>query len=99
AAPASPAPNEFPLAQSEGLAPTPAPKEAPKQPGGLSSQASAPLVHMGSPDTPAQTAEIPQPEATQQAAAQAQAKPAGKKKGPGFFSRIGHFFRRLFGAE
>ena len=99
AAPANPAPNEFPLAQSEGLAPTPQPKEAPKQPGELSPQASVPLVHMGAADKPAQTAEIPEPEATQQPAAQAPAKPPEKKKGPGFFTRLRHFFRRLFGAE
>ncbi|HVU45698.1 MAG TPA: hypothetical protein VHD85_06225 [Terracidiphilus sp.] len=100
AAPANPAANEFPLAQSEGLAPTPAPKTAPKQPGGLSSQAAAPLVYVGA-DKAVQTAAIPQPEAAPQAVAPVQAKPPAqeKKKQAGFFTRIGHFFKRLFGAE
>ncbi len=95
-APANAAPNEFPLAQSEGLAPTPEPKAAPKQPGGMSSQASAPLVYLGTDKAP-QTATIPQPTGAQTVAPE-QAKPV-KKKGPGFFTRIGHFFKRLFGAE
>jgi len=98
AAPANPAPNEFPLAQSEGLTPTPAPKETPKQPGGLSSQATAPLVHMGSDPTAAKTATIPQPDAAPQVVAPERAKRA-KKTGPGFFTRFGHLFRRIFGAE
>ncbi len=96
AAPANPAANEFPLAQSEGLAPTPAPKMAPRQPGGLSSQATQPLIYTSS-DHAAQTAQLPEPPA----AAPAQVKPPApaKKKQPGVFARIGHFFRRLFGAE
>lgn len=98
AAPPTPAANEFPLAQSEGLAPTPEPKAAPKQPGGLSSQAAAPLVYMGS-DHAAQAVQIPQPDAAPQPVAPEQAKPPEKKKQPGFFTRVGHFFRRLFGAE
>ena len=102
AEPANPAPNDFPLAQSEGLAPTPAPKAAPKQPGGLSSQATQPLVYMGSdhaapaPQLPAPPAVAsPQPVAPEQAATPA----AHKQKSRGFFGSIGHFFRRLFGAE
>ena len=46
-----------------------------------------------------QIAAIPEPAAPPQAVAPGPAKPPEKKKGPGFFSRIGHFFRRLFGAE
>ena len=104
AAPGNPAANEFPLAQSEGLAPTPEPKAAPKQPGGLSSPATAPLVHIGtgqSEQMAVQTATIPEPESRAQSAAPAQAKPPApaKAKHSGFFHRIGHFFRRLFGAE
>lgn len=98
AAPPNPAANEFPLAQSEGLAPTPAPKAAPKQPGGLSTQAATPLVYMGS-DRAAQSATLPPPPAAPAPTAQAApATPPAKKK-PGVFRRIGHFFARLFGAE
>jgi hypothetical protein len=100
APPPTPAVNEFPLAQSEGLAPTPEPKAAPTQPAGLSSQAAAPLVYMGS-DRAAQTATLPQRPAAEEPVATGQAPPPApeKKKKPGVFVRIGHFFRRLFGAE
>jgi len=108
AAPPNPAANDFPLAQSEGLAPTPEPKAAPRQPGGLSPQATAPLVYMG-PDHAAQPAALPQPKEATAPAPVVQATPpatqppdgakkrAGKK--PGVFRRIGHFFARIFGAE
>jgi hypothetical protein len=107
-APVHPAANEFPLAQSEGLAATPAPKAAPKQPGGFSPQATGPLVYLGgdkaaqSAKLPEQDAALPQPAVPEQArqSAPATAMPASaKEKKSGFFRRIGHFFRRLFGAE
>ena len=93
AAPPSPAANDFPLAQSEGLQPTPPPKTAPVQPAGLPSQATAPLVYMGS-DHAAQSAQLPQ----QPAAVTPAPPPAPAKKKHGVFERIGHFFGRLFGA-
>lgn len=98
-APPNPAVNDFPLAQSEGLAPTLEPKAAPKQAGALSAQAAAPLVYMGS-DHATQSAKLPQPDAAPvaEAAPTAPARPPAKKK-PGVFRRIGHFFARLFGAE
>lgn len=100
AAPASPAANEFPLAQSEGLAPTPAPKAAPQQPSAPSSQAAPPLVYMGT-DQAAQTATLqPQPAAVTPVPAPQTASPEpAKKKKPGVFTRIGHFFRKIFGGE
>jgi hypothetical protein len=102
AAPANSAANEFPLEQSEGLAPTPAPKAAPAQPGDLSQQSAAPLVYLGT-DHAAKSVAVPQqPEAAPPAAAGEAAQaapPAPAKKKPGVFARIGHFFRRLFGAE
>jgi hypothetical protein len=100
AAPASPAANEFPLAQSEGLAPTPAPKAASQQPGAPSSQAAPPLVYMGT-DQAAQTATLPPQSAAATPVPAPQAAPSApaKKKKPDVFTRIGHFFRRLFGAE
>jgi hypothetical protein len=98
APPLSPAGNEFPLAQSEGLAPTPPPKSAPTQPAGLPAQVTTPLVYMGT-DHAAQTAPLPEQPADAAPAPAAQAAPTAKKKNPGVFSRIGHFFRRLFGAE
>ena len=85
--------NEFPLAQSEGLAP--APKPAPPAVTGSDAPAQPiePLVYKSEDHTPQPVAEaIPAPTA---APATPEKKPAAKKKG----SRIARFFRRLFGAE
>jgi hypothetical protein len=93
--------NEFPLAQSEGLAPTPAPKPAPGVADGQTAQAqpNVPLVYNASEHAPpasaaAQTAAAP----AANSAAQPASVPSTKKKA-GFFGSIGRFFRRLFGAE
>jgi hypothetical protein len=83
--------NEFPLAQSEGLAPTPAPKPAVEH--AAASPPAAPLVYNSAEHAP-KTAAIEPPAATA-----APAKPATKKKKPGFFAKMGQFFRRIFGAE
>jgi hypothetical protein len=103
--PATPGKNEFPLAQSEGLAPTAVPAPAPKQPGNLGAQNAAPLLF----SSPAHAPEaVPAPPANPAppvsatppavAANPAPQPPAAKKK-PGFFTTVGHFFRRVFGAE
>jgi hypothetical protein len=84
--------NEFPLAQSEGLAPLP--KPAPSVPNSAAqSQAESvpPLVYNAADHAPA-----PAPDATPVTPAPAQ--PAPQKK-PGFFTSIGNFFRRIFGGE
>jgi hypothetical protein len=81
--------NDFPLAQSEGLVP-------------LAPSASTPAAH-----GPAQTAAVAQPlvynagdpTATASETAPAPAPQAAPHKKSGLFARIGHFFRRLFGAE
>jgi hypothetical protein len=95
--PAQTAGNEFPLAQSEGLAPTPAPAPAPKQPVSPVPQASAPLVFSN--PTPAPVAAVAPPAPPAAAPASSAAPQAPQKKKPGFFTRVGHFFRRIFGAE
>jgi hypothetical protein len=85
--------NDFPLAQSEGLVPlsTPA-SSAPVRPGGKTVPAVQPLVYnSGEPSVRASAA----PEAGS-AATPVQ---TARHKKSGFFGRIGHFFRRLFGAE
>lgn len=92
--------NEFPLAQSEGLTPPPNPPKAPiKQPAG-NDQAATTLVHNSAAATP-QAVTIPPPDSGPVAApAPNQSAPAQKpQKKPGFFGRIGRFFRRVFGAE
>ena len=90
--PLHPGTNEFPVAQSAGLAPLP--KPAPNEVSLTSAppEALAPLVYNS-----ADHAAKPTTEATPATSAAA-TKPVAKKK-PGFFSGIGKFFRRLFGAE
>lgn len=101
--PANTAGNEFPLAQSEGLAPsspaiTPSQKIAPTQVAPLvfsSGQEQSPIATAPASPPPRSSA-TPSSNAT--AAAAATAKPAPKKK-PNIFSRFGHFLRRIFGGE
>ena len=90
--------NEFPLAQSEGLAPIPPSPPAPaaNQTAG-NGQATTTLVYKGSEAAP-QPVAIPQPAASPAATGPPTPAPGAKKK-PGFFSSIGHFFKRMFGAE
>jgi hypothetical protein len=91
--PPTPGTNEFPMAQSAGLAPltpvttTAAPLTADSTT--TDKQPIAPLVH----NAPNPTEAKP----TDATPAPAPAKPAEKK--PGFFARVGHFFSKLFGAE
>ena len=89
--------NEFPLAQSEGLAPTASIAPAPAQPANVSPAVTVPLVHNS---TAAATQTAPAAVASQPAgqSAAASAAPTPKKK-PGFFKRIGNFFKKIFGAE
>jgi hypothetical protein len=89
--------NEFPLAQSEGLAPIPPSPQAPaaNQTAG-SGQATTTLVYKSSEPAPAVT--IPPPAAAPAATGPATLATSTEKKA-GFFSRIGHFFKRMIGAE
>jgi hypothetical protein len=83
--------NDFPLAQSEGLAPTLHPAPIPAGQLGQAAQTSAPLVYNAAEHAP--TAVSPAP-----ATANPPAAPIQEKK-PGFFKRVGSFFKRIFGAE
>jgi hypothetical protein len=90
--------NEFPLAQSEGLAPLPAPAPSPVKNPEKPAQTTESLVY-NSPDLTAAAS-------TEAAAAPAETKPANPaqspappKKKPGFMGRVGRFFKRIFGAE
>jgi hypothetical protein len=89
-------PNDFPLAQSEGLAPTLHPAPAPIAPVGHAGEAAGAMVYNAA-DHAAQPAETAPAAAATPAAAPATA-PAPQKK-PGFFKRVGHFFKRVFGAD
>lgn len=90
--PAAPKGNEFPLAQSEGLAPLAKPSAGVPAPSSLPQTA---LVYKSADHAP-QAAAPPTAPAT--ATATSTAAPQAKKK-PGLFSKIGKFFRRIFGAE
>jgi hypothetical protein len=100
---ARPGTNDFPLAQSAGLAPLEKPAPAPQQAGVVTlqpqQQLSEPLVYTAPAPPPAELPKPPQsvpaPVASQPIAAATT--PANKK--PGFFHRVGLFFRKIFGAE
>jgi len=97
--PAAPKGNEFPVAQSMGLAPLPTPAPSPALHGGAISAPVAPMVYRSADHAPP-TAAAPESGAMPAVSAKAPvatAKAATKK--PGFFRSIGRFFRRIFGAE
>jgi hypothetical protein len=91
--------NEFPLAQSEGLAPPSATAPVVTAPPAPVASATTTLSYSGT-DHAAQAAG---PVTTAAATPSASATPAptvpATEKKPGFFSRIGRFFRKVFGAE
>jgi hypothetical protein len=94
-----PGSNEFPLAQSEGL--TPLAKRAPPPPAsnGPTAEATLPLVYNSNEHVP-KPAPAPQAIAPKPPSPPAPAIGAGKPKPKrGFFRSIGHFFRRIFGAD
>ena len=86
--------NEFPLAQSEGLAPLPKPgPEPPSQ-----TMPVEPLVYNSANHAP-QAAAGAEAATTPAANAEANATKAPAEKKPGFFTKVGRFFKRIFGAE
>jgi len=99
--PTQPGSNEFPLAQSAGLAPLPTPGPAPAEPA-AHAQLSEPLVYKSAepaPQSAAQSTPAPEAQAIPAPATKAAAKPSTEKKKRGFFGRVGRFFRRIFGAD
>jgi hypothetical protein len=93
--PAAPKGNEFPLAQSEGLAPLPKPAPTPVDQNGVATPIE-PLVYKST-DHAAQPATATPP-AESAAGDRPAAAPTAQKK-PGFLGKIGRFFKRVFGAE
>jgi hypothetical protein len=104
--------NPFPLAESEGLQPPPAPRNTPAVPPGTPHvEVSAPLAYDANrpnalpPTPPPSSGSAGSPAATPVPSSAihvetAQAPPApAKPKSTGFFGHIGHFFRRLFGGS
>lgn len=84
----------FPLAESEGLVPPPAPPTRPvAAPGEVHAQVRVPLAYNGSAPEPLTPPAVPPP-----APPATLAIPAPQPKHPkGFFHHIGHFFARIFG--
>jgi hypothetical protein len=96
----TPADTAFPIAESEGLAPPPAPSTVPTvPPGETHAEVTVPLTYNGekppaappasSPPAPAAPAPPPTPPPEV-------ASPPSASQG-GFFHRVGHFFSRIFG--
>jgi len=95
---ARPGTNDFPLAQSAGLAPLEKPDHAassapPQKP---QQALNEPLVY-SAPAIQEQAAPTPTPVAAKEPAASPA--PTAPKKKPGVFRSIGRFFKRIFGAE
>ncbi len=100
-APVNPNTNEFPEAQSAGLAPLAPPGPPGVTPAAAPTEATDTFIHKSSeppPETAAITAAGGSPAPPVHVAKHRQHKVKEEKK-PGFMSRMGHFFRRLFGAE
>jgi len=94
-----PGSNEFPLAQSAGLAPMPAPKPSPAHPA-VPPQVMEPLVYKSAAAAPEAASVTPVGPSTSAMPAASPAKGAKPhKKRSGFFGKVGHFLRRIFGAE
>lgn len=93
--PAQPQGNDFPLAQSEGLAPLPPVKPAPAHNAGKAPPVQ-PLVFNAN---DAASAAAPQSAVSPATTTAPSPAPPAHRKKSGLFARIGHFFRRIFGAE
>jgi hypothetical protein len=95
--------NPFPLAESEGLQPPPAPPSTPVVPAGTPhAEVEAPIVYNSAasiPPPPSATSAESSTAAPSAAATTAQAPPAPQKTHRGLFGPIGHFFARLFSGK
>jgi hypothetical protein len=101
--PTRPGTNDFPFAESAGLAPphAPAPSAVPVQPPANpapSAELSEPLVYQAPPQPASPPSTPPAATPTPPAPVTATSAPPAQKK-PGSFHRVGGFFRRLFGAD
>jgi hypothetical protein len=93
--PAAPKGNEFPLAQSEGLAPLAKPAPSAADQNGVAAPME-PLVYKSADHAAQPTGRAVQDDGS--AVKTSMTEPVAKKK-PGVFSKIGRFFKRVFGAE
>jgi hypothetical protein len=92
--------NEFPLAQSAGLAPLPPSGPPGTTPTGATPAATDTFVYKSGETVPEPPVVVTQKgKKVRGARGVTDAANPGAQKKPGFFTRMGHFFRRLFGAE
>ncbi len=90
--------NAFPMAESAGLAPIAKPAPAPAA--AVNQPTTAPLVYKSEEPQPAVVAPAAVPEATTAVPVPAtKVAEKSREKKPGFFRKIGRFFRRIFGAD
>lgn len=86
--------NEFPLAQSEGLVPLAPPAPSLERQDATTLPTVEPLTYDGS-----KKAAEAAPKPAEAAPVETEKKPVVAAKKPGLLARVGHFFRRVFGAE
>jgi hypothetical protein len=91
--------NEFPLAQSEGLAPLPAATPAAAKPVEAQPQPIPPLVYNTADHAPTPVAVAQPAAAPAGAGASSPANPPVEKKKTGFLASVKSFFRKIFGGE
>jgi hypothetical protein len=89
--------NEFPLAQSEGLAPLSAPPPNAVPPGVQAAQATVQLGYDGTHSSAAAAAPAPKAAVLPAAAEPLAAAPTDRPVKRGFFRHFAHFFKKLFG--
>jgi hypothetical protein len=91
--------NEFPLAESEGLAPTLHPAPVPAGPLGQQAQGTGALVYNATEPAAKSPAATPATAPPADATANPPVTPPAKQKKGGFFHGVGRFFKRIFGAD
>ena len=97
--PPKPNSNEFPLAQSAGLAPLAPPGPPGVAPAGAPSGATDTFVYKSGQHQPDPEVSVKATPHKKAKAVLGENKQETTQKKPGFFNRMGHFLRRLFGAE
>ncbi|MDR3740581.1 MAG: hypothetical protein P4L40_16320 [Terracidiphilus sp.] len=95
--PSEPQGNDFPLAQSAGMAPLAEPKAGPVTSDGKPAVAAPPLVRNANEAAQNPVGAVVAPSSAPAVSVAPKTQPAPKKQG--FFGKIGRFFKRIFGAE
>jgi hypothetical protein len=97
--PPRPNSNDFPLAQSAGLAALAPPAPPGKVPTATDPAITQTFVYKSTDHAPPADIALPAPPLAPPAPAAAEQPKDKPEEKPNFFARLGHFFRRIFGAE